>query len=156
MGLLQDVMSQPVSDLPLRQPVLVPTTYSVRMVVVEMKKARLGCAYIVDEAGHPIGQFTERKLVRLLALNPSAMEQIITAHMDAVAGVVALRDPVAKVLALMERAGLRFVCVKNRLGQVVGLTGQKSVMEFIADHLPDVVVRGRVESDRPLMTREGA
>jgi CBS domain-containing protein len=156
MGLREDFRREPVSSMPLRTPVLVEPTMSTRDVLAKMKKASIGCAFIIDQDGRPIGKFTERLLVRLLHRQPALLDKPINQHEIPLQGCVCLTDPISRVVDFMQDTGLRFVCVVDENGRVVGLTGQKGVLEYIAERFPRQIKVQLMESKLYMDQREGA
>src|SRR5687767_3512116 len=70
MGLRTNILEEPISELELRDLVAVRRGTSVRAAAEEMRRGKLGCAIVVDDAGKPIGKFTERRLMKLLLTDP--------------------------------------------------------------------------------------
>ena len=64
-------------------------------------------------------------------------------------------DPIVDVLEAMLTKNVRFLCVVDEEGRVVGLTGQKGLMEYVAEHFPGQVMVQRVGC-APYLNREGA
>ncbi len=56
----------------------------------------------------------------------------------------------------MKIKNVRFLCVVDEDRRVVGLTGQKGLMEYVADHFPRQVMVQRIGCTPFLATREGA
>ena len=51
-------------------------------------------------------------------------------------------DPVVFVLEAMQLKNVRLLCVVDDQDRVIGLTGQRGLMEFVADYFPgDVTVQ---------------
>ncbi len=156
MGLREDMQNEPVSALPLRPPVTCGPDESVRSVIARMKSARLGCVFIVDEQQRPIGKFTERLLIRLLARGAGLLDQPIRDHMTGVEACVKPTDPIAKVVDNMQQTGMRFVCVMDEQGRIVNLAGQRSVMEYVAERFPHQIKAQLMEAKLHMDQREGA
>ena len=156
MGLREDIRTEPVESLPLRKAVTVDPTTAVRRVVACMKEAQLGCVFVVDDRQRPVGKFTERLLIRLLVHDTSMLDDPIEKHMIPVGRCVKLDDRIADVIDEMQQTGVRFVCVVDRDGKVVSLAGQRSVMEYLADHFPRQVKVQMMESKLYMDQREGA
>ena len=156
MGLQEAICTVPVSELPLRELAAVPAAATVRQAVAEMRGKRVGCAIVVDQMGKPIGEFTERLLTHLLLEEPNALDQPVARHMVQVWGRVTLATPIVRVIQLMQRHDLRFVCVVGETGRAVALTGQRGVMEHIASHYPRQVWASRTDCRPYFETREGA
>lgn len=156
MGLREDVSREPVSVLPMRQLVRIRPGTRVRLAVAQMQQTQVGSVIVVDEQDRPTGRFTERLLVRLLASDPSQLDDPIENHMTEVGACVKTTDPIVCVIECMQQSNQRFVCVTDERGQICGLTGQKSVMEYIAEHFPRQVKVQLMESKLHMDHREGA
>lgn len=155
MGLKQNIATEPVSRLDLRKPALCGPDDTVRSAIEVMRAAKLGCVIVVDDDRRPLGMFTESMLVQLLLGYPSAIDEPIFQHMAEQWPKVKLTDRIAFVLEAMEAKNVRFIGVLDDDGRVAGLTGQKGLMEYVADHFPQQVMVQRV-SRRPPQEREGA
>lgn len=155
MKLYDSITSERVSQLALREPVLCRPDESLRQVVGRMRRRHLGCAIVVDDDGKPIGIYTESMLTQLLANNPAGIDDRVSERMSEHVFTVCDTDPVSRVLASLQRENTRFLCVVDGQGKVAGLTGQKGLMEYVADHFPQQVLVNRVGS-RPPREREGA
>ena len=156
MGLQEAIRTEPVSKLPLRELTAVESTATIRQAIARMRQKRVGCVIVVDQEGKPMGKFTERLLTRLLLNDPHALDHPVGEHMVEAWGCVKLTGPILRVIQLMQRHDLRFVCVVDEAGRATALTGQRGVMEYIADHYPRQVLAHRVSSRPDLQAREGA
>lgn len=157
MGLRENIDMEPVSALPIRELIQVLPDSTVRQVLAKMREKHLGCVVVVNEYGAPLGQFTERLLIRLLIDGDGNLDQPVSNLMIDVRGCVKQSDPIRKVIDYMQDTGLRFVCVTDDQGKrPIGLTGQKGVMEYIADHFPRAVKSQLMESKLYMDEREGA
>jgi hypothetical protein len=65
-------------------------------------------------------------------------------------------DPIVNVLLAMQAQNVRFVCVLDDEGRAVALTGQKGLMEYIADHFPGQIMVQRIGCAPYIQQREGA
>lgn len=157
MGLQQNIQSEPVSRLALREPVTVSAETTLRDAIGQMREARLGCAVIVDANHKPIGLFTESKLTQLLTQQgPKVVDDKIESHATQPCPWVRSTDPIAYVLEAMQLKNLRFMCVVDDEGRLVGLTGQKGLIEFVAEHFPGQVMVQRIGGNPYPAEREGA
>lgn len=156
MGLHQNMQTEPVSKLHLREPLLVGLDATVREAVEGMRKKQLGCVYVVDDDQRPVGTFNESLLTRLLVTNPQAIDDPIRRHMMDYWCCVKATDPIINVLTAMESQNVRFICVLDDQGRVVGLTGQKGLMEYVAEHFPGQVMVQRIGCPPYTKEREGA
>ncbi len=156
MGLYKNMLEEPVSRLALREALTVAPNTSIREAVLLMREKRLGCVIAIDADRKPLGIFTEAMLRHLLAENPSGVDEPVESHMAQQFAWVTDQDPVVTVLEAMQAKNYRFVCVCSEAGQVIGLTGQKGLMEYIAEHFPQQVMTQNLGSRTPGETREGA
>jgi CBS domain-containing protein len=156
MGLYENIRNEPVSRLALREPAVVSVDASVRDAIGCMRQRRLGCAIVVDVDRKPLGLFAESKLTRLLSETPGAVYDPILDHADKDWPTVRLSDPISRVLSALERANTRFLIVVDDQGRLAGLTGQKGLMEYIAEHFLRQVVVQRIGGKPYPANREGA
>ena len=156
MGLQQNFRDQTVSELEIRQPVVVTAELTVRETVEAMRTADLGCAIVIGADRKPLGLFTESMLTQMLVHGSNFLEEPIERHMTDRCPWVELTDPVADVLEAMQLKNVRFLCVLDDEGRVAGLTGQRGLMEYVAEHFPGEVMVQRVGQPPYLSDREGA
>ena len=155
MGLRENILSHPVSQLELRPLIVVEPATTVRQAIEQMRQKRVGCVVVV-KGDRLLGKFTERELIGLLLKCAGALEEAVGDHMAAAWHGVSRGDPIASVIECMEAKKLRFVIVLDDEGRPVGLTGQKGVMEYIAEHFPRQVKVQETESKLYMDEREGA
>lgn len=155
MALHQNIVNEPVSKLDLREPVLCGPAESIRDAVARMRSRNLGCVIVVDIDRKPLGMFTESMLTQLLADDPTALDQTLGENVADQWPCVLDTDPISLVLEAMQAKNVRFIAVVNDDGRIVGLTGQKGLMEYISEHFPQQVMVQRVGSPPPV-EREGA
>jgi CBS domain-containing protein len=155
-GLRQNILDDPIAELDLREVLAVTPQTPVREAVALMRRKRLGCVVVLDEQNRPVGKFTERLLLNLLHRNPQAMEDPIEPHMSRDPESLGLTEPIAKLLDLMQRKSLRFVIVTDDHGKAGGLTGQKGLMEYIAEHFARLVKVQEMDAKLSIDQREGA
>ncbi|NLF70236.1 MAG: CBS domain-containing protein [Candidatus Anammoximicrobium sp.] len=157
MGLKENLHSESVSRLPCREAILMPPETSVRQAAEILQSKKLGCAVVVDAEGKPIGVFTERTLIALLLQRPDNLDQIpVGEHLETEWFCVRDTDPISVVVDLIRKRGARFICEVDEAGKAIGLTGQKGLSEYIADHFPEQVMVQRVGGQLGMETREGA
>ena len=155
MGLQENIRNEPVRQLNLRQPVVCSPETTLRTAIERMRECRLGCAIIVDQEHKPVGMFTESMLTGLIARGSVAWEDPVSCHMAEQWPWVKESDPIADILAAMQLKNVRFVCVVDEEGKLTALAGQKSLMEYVAEHFPGQVMVQRIGCP-PCSEREGA
>ncbi len=155
MGLRQDILKQPVAELPLRDLVAITVDTTVRQAMSRMREARLGCAVVVDAAGKPLGKFTERRLMKLLVEGES-LDQPASRFMFGGEDCVRGDQFIHHMIRLMQAKHLRYVIVVDETGKAVALTGQRGLMEFVADHFARTVKVAPPAEKLHIDEREGA
>ena len=156
MGLHHKILNEPVSQLRLRELLTVQSVTTCQEAVELMRKKRLGYVVILDPSGVPLGMFTERTLIHLVLDNPRSLNDPVLRHMSGRSWRVRKDEPIAKVIEMMESQKIRFLTVVDEQGRAVGVTGQRGVMEFVADHFPRQVKVQRMASEYFSDQREGA
>ena len=156
MSLLENIHQEKVAELPLREALLARADLPVTEAIALMKSKRLGCVIVVDDNQKPLGTFTERSLVELLATSPQGLESAVVAdHLDSKWACVSSNEPILSVVKGMQVEGVRFAVVLDSDGRATALTGQRGLMEYVADHYPQQVLVQRAGS-KPPAEREGA
>jgi len=155
-GLYENMLTEPIRQLALREAITIRAELSVRDAVLRMREKKLGCVIVVDDQNKPLGMFTEALLRRLLIDDREALDDSVQNRMAKQFPTAQIGDPVVTVLEAMQAENHRFVCVVDETGQVAGLTGQKGLMEYIADHFPQLVMTQRAGVEPPRGQREGA
>lgn len=157
MGLKESLGREPVSRLHLREAIKASPDLPISKAIEVMRRKRLGCAVIVDDADRPLGVFTERDIIRILVEDPSQVDVgAIGDHMSDKCAIVREDDPSVAVIAAMQVSDIRFVVVTDAQGRVKALTGQRGVMEFVAEHYPSRVMNQTAGERSYSDNREGA
>ena len=156
MGLKENIRNERVDQLELREPVTVAPTATVRDALSMMRDRDLGCAVMVDNDRKPIGTFDESMLTKLLSEGPLDIDQPIEKYVTTQFPLVRTTDPIANVLEVMQTRSVRMLFVVDSQDRVVGVTGQRGVMEYVADHFPGQVMVQRIGLPPYYCSREGA
>lgn len=156
MGLIENIRAEPASRLAMREPVTATPETTIREAVQLMREKKLGCVILVDEERHPQGMFTESMLTQLLVRKPAALDDLVRDHASQQWPWVKLTDKVTDVLDALETKNVRFLAVLDDSGRLAGLTGQKGLMEYVAEHFPGEVMVQRIGSKPYTESREGA
>ena len=157
MRLEENIRKECVSDLPLREAIIIQTDTTVIAAIELMREKKLGCAVVVDADGKPLGTFSERTVIDLVLQQPDNLSALVVGeHMDEEWFSVRQTDSICAVMETIQQRSARFVCVLDDEGKVVALTGQKGLTEYIAEHFPRQVMVQRVGGKPGMETREGA
>jgi CBS domain-containing protein len=95
-------------------------------------------------------------LTQLLVQDHRFVEDRLANHMARQWPHVKLTDPIESVLDALNLKNVRFLCVVDDADRLVGLTGQKGLMEYVADHFPLRVMVQRIGEPASFHEREGA
>jgi CBS domain-containing protein len=156
MGLYENLHKEAVSRLALRVPVTLHQGATIRDAVLAMRAHKLGCAIVVNDENVPLGLFPESELTLLLSKNPKVVEEPLLKYLAPDWPTVKQSDPIAMVLEALESRNIRFLIVVDDQGKLVGLTGQKGLMEYVAEHFPGQVIVHRIGGSPYPADREGA
>jgi predicted transcriptional regulator len=156
MGLYENLHTETVSHLALRVPVIVHQDATIRDAILAMRARNLGCVIVVNEKHVPLGLFPESELTTLLSKNPKVVEEPLVNYLGPAWPTVKQSDVIAMVLDALESKNVRFLIVVDEQGKLVGLTGQKGLMEYVAEHFPGQVIVQRIGGSPYPADREGA
>lgn len=156
MGLRENILSQPVSDLSIRELVSVPPTETVRETVALMRGKNMGAAIVIDDAGYPIGMFNEKLLIHLFEAGTDAMGDPVEKHMTRSVACVGTQETIATLIATIHSRGLRWICICDEAGKAIGISGVRGVMEYVTEHHPRSVLVQPLQSKLSVDEREGA
>jgi CBS domain-containing protein len=156
MGLMEDLKQETVAKLTLRKAVSLTADKTTRDAIEAMRRANLGCVIVIDNEQKPVGMFTEALLRAELSRDPNCVELSLGESMATPFPWVSINDPIQTVLDAMEAKNHRFVAVVDDTGKLVGLTGQKGLMEYVAEHFSEEVMVQRIGSEPYPHSREGA
>lgn len=156
MGLKEDLDTTFVSELNIRPPVTVSKSATVREAVRVMRDAGLGCVVVVDEESKAVGIFTEALLRHGLNDSVEMLDDCIANQMAERLPWVLPTDPARDILDSMEEFNIRFLAVLDEDHRVIGLTGQKTLVEFIAEKFPREVLTQDPTGHTVSQSKEGA
>ncbi len=156
MGFQKDLQIETVANLPLRPAIPVEAGTIVRAAVARMRAEELGCVVIVDFSGKPIGIFTERSLLDVLMHDASLDRVTVGEFADSDFLLVKKSEPISRVWDAILKDGLRFICVTDDDGNLVGLTGQRGMSEYVSESFPQEVMVQRIGGTPWMQQREGA
>ncbi|MCD0462974.1 CBS domain-containing protein [Roseiconus lacunae] len=156
MGFLDELNSEPVKNLPLRDAIVVNRHTIARAAIALMRSHDLGCSVIVEREWEPSGIFTEQSVIRLLHERASLDSTPVSKYCDSAFRCVKRSAPIREVWDAVADEGVRFVCVTDEDGQLIGLAGQRSLADYLCDCYGRQVAVQRLGSKPWMLQREGA
>ncbi len=156
MGFRQELESEPISSLPLRDAIAVREETLIRAAIAVMRAHSLGCSVIVDYKLKPVGLFTERSLLNVLLQGASLDESPVVDFGERDFFCFRADEPIIRVWNAVLEKQARFVVVTDKKGQLMGVTGQRGIAEYISDCFPAQTVVQRLGSKPWMQQREGA
>jgi CBS domain-containing protein len=156
MGLVKSLKHEKVTQLPLFSPLKLAPDVAVREALEQMRKRKLGSVVVVDGDDRVLGLFSERRLVKLIAKRQHFLDDPIEKHMATESIRANHQDSIADVMETMRGRGVRFLVVVDDDDKVLGQTGQKSVIRYIAEHFPRSITVQMLGSKLFMDQREGA
>ena len=156
MTIQEELAREPVGSLPLRSAVPVHRHTLARAAIAQMRSHQLGCAVIVKLDRTPTGIFTEQSVISMLVQNASLDDVPVSEFAERNLLVVQSNEPIYRVWQAVQQREARFVCVTNNAGQLVGLTGQRGLAEYLSDAFAAQTTIQRIGCKPWLQQREGA
>lgn len=136
-------MSARVLDLVRRPPVTVSVGVTVSDAVRVMYENGVGSIVVVDDSGRPIGIFTERDLLRLVAQGTplgSPIDNVMSRDLVTVKG----GDDIVKAALLMSERKIRHLPVVDDEGKLVGVISVRDIVEALRGILATRAAEGEL------------
>lgn len=147
-NLRHDLVSEAQGRLPLAFDPETPA----REVVAALRHYNTGTAVVCDE-GRPVGMFTERDAIRLIAA-ASEMAMPIREVMASPVVTVPQSASVGQAIRLMQRGGYRRLPIVDDDGKLVGIVKVTGIVHYFVDHFPETVLN--LAAPNGASEREGA
>ena len=132
------ILETPISELPLRDPILVSATSTVADAVKSMNDNHTGCV-LVGREGKLIGIFTERDVLTKDFFRADshtvAVESVMTKNPE----TLEADDSVAFALNKMSVGGYRHIPIIQG-GRPVGVLSVRDIVDFLVDLFPEDVL----------------
>lgn len=129
------ILHAPIRDLEPRPPVTLSEAASVRDAVKLMRDQRIG-AVLVARDGRPVGIFTERDVLRRVALSSLSPDTPLGEVMTPDPETLEIDDGIAFALNRMILGGFRHIPLVDERGRAVGVLSLREIVSFIVSLLP--------------------
>ncbi len=133
------ILTEPISRLKPREPVVVGPDASVEEAVGLMNSQRCGCVLVVED-DRLVGIFSERDLLRLVHKEESPKGLAIKSVMTPEPETLRPEHGIALALHAMSDGGYRHVPLVDEEGRPVGVVAMRDIVRFIVSLFPDAVL----------------
>ena len=133
------ILSTPISELPLREPIVVDADATVVAAVNAMNEHRTGCM-LVQEAGRLVGIFTERDVLTKVIFHTNSNAMKVDAVMTRDPETLEANQSIAYALNKMSVGGYRHIPIVERSGKPVGVLSVRDIVDFLVELFPDGVL----------------
>lgn len=127
-----------VSRLQPTPPLHVAPSHTVAEAVDLMRRERVGCLLVCQDA-KVVGIFTERDLIRRVLAVGKALTLRLAECMTPNPVAVHPKDPIAVAVRRMVEGGYRHLPVVEGDGRLVGVISVKRIVHYLAEHFPATV-----------------
>jgi CBS domain-containing protein len=132
------VLGTPISDLMVRDPVVVDADTTVVQAVNAMNENHRGCV-LVQKHGKLVGIFTERDVLRRVAFREGNRSWKVEAVMTRDPETLPPSASVAFALNKMSVDGYRHIPIVDQEGTAIGVLSVKDIVNFVVDFFPESV-----------------
>lgn len=129
------ILNTPISDLELREPILVDASTSVFDAVHAMREHHIGCV-LVQKAGNLVGIFTERDVLNRVVFHNDDQSLLVESVMTKNPQTLAANESMAFALNMMCVGGYRHIPIVEPKGKVIGIMSVKDIVAFLVDLFP--------------------
>jgi len=111
---------------------------TLRTVIAELARHRVGVLLVTDAAGDTVGIISERDVVTVLAEDPDAMQRTAASLMTGLMVKCSLDDSEGDMMDRMAKARVRHLPVQHA-GKVVGLVSARDIMNLRMEKLQELM-----------------
>jgi CBS domain-containing protein len=147
--------TEPVDQGHPTEPLMVAPHTPLRNVLERMKSGGRGSVLICGPGGELAGILTERDIVRLL-VEKVDLDVPIERVMVRDPVTLTCRDTIGRAIALMSRGGYRGLPILDEAGRPTGMLGASGILDYLVEHLPNVVYTLPPKPHHSAHEREGA
>lgn len=133
------ILSTTISELTLREPIVVEAAASAVAAVNAMNEHRTGCV-LVQKEGRLVGIFTERDVLRRVVFREESRTVKVEAVMTRDPETLEPTETIAFALNKMSVGGFRHIPIVDRCGKPVGVLSVRDLVDFLVEFFPDGVL----------------
>jgi CBS domain-containing protein len=129
------ILTTPISDLPLRAPIVVDATATAAAAVDAMNAHHIGCV-LVQQGGRLVGIFTERDVLTRVVALADALSGPVSAVMTPAPETLEATETIAYALNKMSVDGYRHIPIVDRDGKAVSVLSVRDIVDYLVDLFP--------------------
>lgn len=133
------ILATPISELPLREPIIVDADATVVAAVNAMNEHRTGCV-LVQRGGKLTGIFTERDVLTKVIFRNGNSSMTVEAFNTSNPETLEATATIAFALNKMSVGGYRHLPIVDRDGRPVGVLSVRDIVDFLVELFPDGVL----------------
>lgn len=111
---------------------------TLRTVIAELARHRVGVLVVTDAAGETVGIISERDVISVLAEDPDAMQRSAASVMTGLMVKCSLDDSEGDMMSRMAKARVRHLPV-HHAGKVVGLVSARDIMNLRMEKVQELM-----------------
>ena len=143
------ILETVISDLPLRDPIVVDAMSTVSEAIQAMNEHHTGCV-LVQRAGKLVGIFTERDVLTKVFYRDDCRTAPVGEVMTANPETLQADDGIAFALNKMSVGGYRHIPIVESGGKPVGVLSVRDVVDFLVEIFPQEVLNLPPSSDNAI------
>ena len=149
------ILATPLSELRLREPILVDASATLVAAVQAMNEHRTGCV-LVERDGKLAGIFTERDVLMKVIFRSDNRTMLVNDVMTKDPETLHANASIAFALNKMSVGGYRHIPIVDRSGKAVGVVSVRDLVDFLVELFPDGVLNLPSNPDDSIgKTRDG-
>jgi len=155
LSLRENLWQDDLSQVELRETLIVAPDVTVRQTVETMRESSSGCALICQ--GQELkGIFTERDLIKRVLAPGVDADSAIETFMTPDPVTVPMTTSVGSVIKTMHQGHYRHLPVVDASGVPIGTVSVKRIVQYLVDHFPSAVYNLPPQPGQVMDAREGA
>lgn len=129
------ILDTPISDLVLREPIVVDPSTTVFDAVQAMRKHHIGCVLVLSQ-GKLVGIFTERDVLKRVVFHDEDQSMLVASVMTKNPETLEANQSMAFALNKMCVGGYRHIPIVEPKGKVIGVLSVQDIVAFLVDLFP--------------------
>src|SRR5262249_26623097 len=134
-----EIFATPISDLPLREAIMIEMTATAADAVDAMNDHHTGCV-LVGSSGQLVGIFTERDVLKKVVFRHDGALTPLDSVMTPMPETLGADAPIAFALNMMSVGGYRHIPIVDRDRRAVGVLSVRDIVDFLVQLYPEEVL----------------